>query len=99
MEIFLLALLISAGGLLLFNYLMGYRKDRIIIDFRERYTDLGDHMKAVREQLEKDGKRAEISGYRSLLIDGSPYLFTERTVNVGGVPLQRTILKPVKRTT
>ncbi|PYZ96999.1 hypothetical protein CR205_12430 [Alteribacter lacisalsi] len=93
------ALLFAAVLLFLFDYLMGYRKNHIVIDFDELYPDLDEHMTAVHERLEHEGKTVETNGYRSFIINGRSYLFTERTVNIGGVPVQRTILKPGKKQT
>jgi hypothetical protein len=96
MEI-ILAILIGVGMLLLFNWLMGYGKGHIQIDFDERYSRKKEHIEAIREELEKQGKEVHYQGNGHFIIDGKPYLFIERTVSMGGVPMQRTILKPIKK--
>ncbi|KGA97705.1 hypothetical protein AJ85_05910 [Alkalihalobacillus alcalophilus ATCC 27647 = CGMCC 1.3604] len=92
--IFAILFLIVLWGL--FNYLMGYKKNHIIIDFDQRYTKLDEHTKAVQQELQNQGKMVKYLGNRRFLIDEKPYIFTERTINTGGVPLQRTILVPEK---
>ncbi|MEL3972733.1 hypothetical protein AAEO50_10615 [Rossellomorea oryzaecorticis] len=93
----ILAILISAGMLFLFNWLMGYRKGHIRIDFDERYFKEKEHIEAIRTELEKQGKEVHYQGNGHFIIDGESYLFIERTVNMGGVPMQRTILQPIKK--
>ncbi|WP_347551760.1 hypothetical protein ABFG93_06875 [Pseudalkalibacillus hwajinpoensis] len=73
----------------------GYRKDHITIDFNERYMDFNEYIKAIRSELVSQGKEVDYLGHRHFMIDGKPFVFIERNVSMGGVPLQRTILKPV----
>jgi hypothetical protein len=82
--------------LLGFNWLMGYRKDHIIIDLDERYVDFGEYVKAIEYELVKQGREVSYKGNRNFIIDGRSYTFIERNISMGGVPLQRTILKPGK---
>jgi hypothetical protein len=86
MEI-MLAILIGVGMFLLFNFLMGYRKGNIQIEFIE----------AIMTELEKQGKEVHYQGNRHFVIDGELYVFVERNVSMGGLPMQRTILKPIKK--
>jgi hypothetical protein len=85
------------GALLLFNWLMGYRKGHIQIDFEDRYFKEKEYIEAIKRELEEQGRQVEYKGNRKFVVDGQPYLFIERNVSMGGVPLQRTILKPVKK--
>lgn len=95
MEILLLIGFLAALGLL-FNSLLGYRKNNIIIDLDQRYTSLQDHTEAVIQELQQQDREVESVGNRKLKIDGTVYILRERTVNVARVPLQRTILIPKK---
>ncbi|NMH69268.1 hypothetical protein HF072_10830 [Bacillus sp. RO3] len=93
-------LFILLGGIvlfMLFNWLMGYRKEHIQIDFEERHFKEGEYIEAIRQELEQKGKDVEYVGERKFIVDGKTYLFIERNVSMGGVPLQRTILKPVNK--
>ncbi|WP_456272546.1 hypothetical protein [Bacillus sp. AK031] len=87
-------ILLIAGSLFLFNWLMGYKKHHITIDLDERYIDYNDYIQAIQKDLEGRGHKVNYIGDRRFLIDGKTYLFIERNVSMGGVPLQRTILKP-----
>jgi hypothetical protein len=89
--------LAGIGALLLFNWLMGYRKGHIQIDFEERYFKEKEYIAAIETELEGKGRQVKYMGNRKFIVDGLPYLFIERNVSMGGVPLQRTILKPVKK--
>jgi hypothetical protein len=90
-------ILISAIGLfVLFNWLMGYRKEHIQIDFEERYFKEKEYIAAIKRELEDQGRVVQYKGNRKFVVDGQSYLFIERNVPMGGVPMQRTILKPVK---
>lgn len=93
----ILTFVIGAGMLALFNWLMGYGKEYIQIDFEERYFKEKEHIEAIRLELEKQGKKVHYQGNGYFIIDDRPYLFIERTVSMGGVPMQRTILKPIKK--
>lgn len=93
----LLTVLFVIVLLLLFKYLYGYRKNHIIIDFDERYEDIQEHTQAIIAELESRKKEVKYQGTRRLLVDGSRYIITERTLNTGGVPMQRTILVPDKK--
>ncbi|MCR8849798.1 hypothetical protein NQ095_15370 [Rossellomorea sp. SC111] len=94
---FIWLILAGLGALFLFNWLMGYRKEHIQIDFENRYVKEKEYIDAIKRELGKQGRDVEYMGNRKFVIDGRPYLFIERNVSMGGVPLQRTILKPVKR--
>ncbi|MFA9555728.1 hypothetical protein ACERII_00270 [Evansella sp. AB-rgal1] len=96
MEIFIGAIILL-GIYILFNYIMGYRKNQIVIDFEERYVNVHEHMEAIQAKLETQGRKVEQNGVRGLLIDNRPYFFIERTINMGGIPMQRTILVPEKK--
>jgi hypothetical protein len=85
-------ILISAIGLfVLFYWLMGYRKGHIQIDFEERYFKEKEYIEAIKRELEDQGRVVQYKGNRKFVADGQSYLFIERNV-----PMQRTILKPVK---
>lgn len=89
-------ILIFGGVLTGFNFLMGYRKNHIRIDFDERYTNHKEYVLAITRELENQGRDVFYKGNRVFLIDGSRYIFIERNFPIGGVPMQRTILKPDK---
>lgn len=95
MEIILILIMF---GLCLFgfNWLMGYRKNHITIDLEERYTDFTEYVKAIEDELMKQGRKVSYQGNRKFIIDGRAYIFLERNISMGGVPVQRTILKPEK---
>ncbi|MGB8001565.1 MAG: hypothetical protein WCF60_15920 [Anaerobacillus sp.] len=80
-----------------FNWLMGYRKNHIQIDLDERYLDFNEYIRAIKKELESQGREVDYLGHRRFMIDNKPYMFIERNVSMGGVPLQRTILKPSAR--
>ncbi|MCA0982851.1 hypothetical protein LCL89_02200 [Halobacillus yeomjeoni] len=88
--------ILFVGMFFLFNWLMGYRKGHIQIDLDERYFNHKEYIKAIQGELEKRGYQAEYLGNHEFEIDGKSFLFLERNVSMGGVPLQRTILKPNK---
>ncbi|WHY62493.1 hypothetical protein [Cytobacillus firmus] len=79
-----------------FNWLMGYRKNHITIDLDERYVDFKEYVEAIQSELVNHGREVSYIGNRKFIIDGKTYIFIERNVSMGGVPLQRTILKPEK---
>ncbi|MEH6990822.1 hypothetical protein [Cytobacillus firmus] len=79
-----------------FNWLMGYRKNHITIDLNERYVDFKEYVEAIQSELVNQGREVSYIGNRKFIIDGKTYIFIERNVSMGSVPLQRTILKPEK---
>lgn len=84
-----------AGGLLLFylfNQLMGYQKNNIIIDLDERYFNWSKHIEATKEELQKREKEVSYLGNGEFLINDEFYTLIKRNVNIKGIPLQRTIL-------
>lgn len=85
------------GLFFLFNWLMGYRKGHIQIDFDERYVNHKEYIRAIKKELNEQGYEVSYDGDYKFFINGKAYVFLERNVSMGGVPLQRTILKPVKR--
>jgi hypothetical protein len=91
--IFILIFLIA--GIFAFNWLMGYRNQNIILDLDERYIHLNDYAKAVKAELESQGKTVDYRGNRLFIINGKHYHLIERNVSMGGVPLQHTILQKV----
>ncbi|WP_370314119.1 hypothetical protein [Guptibacillus hwajinpoensis] len=94
---FFLMLVVFVASLTGFNWLMGYRKNHIQIDLDERYIDYNEYVRALKNELSGQGKDVEYLGNRKFKIDGKKYLFIERNITMGGVPLQRTILKPASR--
>jgi hypothetical protein len=81
-------------SLFFFNWLMGYKKGNITITLDNRYYTVKEHAEAIKIELEKDGKRAVYNGDRKMIVDGKLYEFFDRTVPIGGVPTQQTILQP-----
>ncbi|WP_138416569.1 hypothetical protein [Aquibacillus sediminis] len=98
MDLFFYILPLLLIGLLffLFNWLMGYRKGHIVLDLDDRYFDHRAYMLAIQEKLERDGHTVSYEGYSRFIIDGKRYLMLERNISMGGVPMQRTILKPIE---
>jgi len=93
----LFGILLFVLYLLAFNWYMGQGKGHIILDLDERYFEFNEYIDAILHELREKGKEARYVSYRQFVIDGISYRLIERTVTVGGVPLQRTILKPLKR--
>ncbi|WP_080846265.1 hypothetical protein [Cytobacillus gottheilii] len=89
----ILYILFGIGFLFFFNWLMGYKKGNITIDFDERYFNKKEYVEAIKNKLESEGKEVAYKGNGRFNIDGKNYLLIERNVSMGGVPLQRTILK------
>ncbi|RIW33995.1 hypothetical protein D3H55_10380 [Bacillus salacetis] len=90
-------IVVFAGGLFLFNTLMGYKKGNITLDLDDRYIDYKEYTQAIQRELENKGHNVKYEGNGTFTIDGKRYLFMERNVSMGGAPLQRTILKPEKK--
>ncbi|WP_226036577.1 hypothetical protein [Aquibacillus saliphilus] len=86
-------IILGIGSLFLFNWLMGYKKGNITIDFEERYFNQKEYVEAIKNKLQNEGKEVYYKGNSRFKIDGKNYLLIERNVSMGGVPLQRTILK------
>ncbi|SFL35951.1 hypothetical protein SAMN04487943_101150 [Gracilibacillus orientalis] len=93
---YIIPIIMIIGLFLLFNWLMGYKKGNIIIDLDDRYINYSEYISAIQKKLESEGKDVEYKGDRRFIIDGKKYMFIERNVSMGGVPLQRTILQPEK---
>ncbi|WP_042224459.1 hypothetical protein [Oceanobacillus manasiensis] len=96
MVVYIIAFIIGISFLFLFNRLMGYQKGSITIDFEERYYKQNEHLAAIKSKLENEGREVYYKGNSKFIVDGKNYNFIERTVNMGGAPLQRTILIPEK---
>ncbi|MFD2657548.1 hypothetical protein [Gracilibacillus thailandensis] len=90
---FLLVIIMFTGAFCLFNWLMGYKKGNIIIDLDDRYIQYSEYVSAIQRKLESEGRDVTYLGDRRFSIDGKNYMFIERNVSMGGVPMQRTILK------
>ncbi|PGK51710.1 hypothetical protein CN918_28375 [Priestia megaterium] len=95
MEI-LVVVVIALGALFGFNWLMGYKKGNIQLDLDNRYIHLNDYVKAIKQELTKQGKDVMYNGNRIFTIDKHQYVLVERNVSMGGVPLQHTVLKRLK---
>jgi len=70
-----------------------FGKRKIVIDLEERYYNLTDLKKAVIKHFQKKGTACEIIDTHTLLVDNQKYTLSEKTISMGGVPLQRVILK------
>ncbi|MGX4608075.1 hypothetical protein [Priestia sp. JNUCC 25] len=70
-----------------------FRKKKIVIDFEERYYNLTDLKKAVVKHFQNKGTTCEVIDTYTLLVDHQKYTLSEKTISMGGVPLQRVILK------
>jgi len=85
-----------AGGFWFYNsFLLGNKKNNIVLTFDDRFTNLDEHITAIKRELTYEGRKVEYLGNRKFIVDGKPYIFVERTVpNLGeGVPVQQTILE------
>ncbi|WP_208590221.1 hypothetical protein [Gracilibacillus suaedae] len=91
---FVLVIIMFIGAFSLFNWLMGYKKGNIIIDLDDRYIQYSEYVAAIQKKLESEGRVVVYLGDRRFSIDGKNYMFIERNISMGGVPMQRTILKP-----
>jgi len=79
-----------------FNYFMGYRRGNIVLDLDNRYTNFTEYMQAIERELIEQGKDVQYQGNGEFIINGKKYVMQERNVPMGGVPLQRTVLKRMK---
>ncbi|MCU7739761.1 hypothetical protein N7983_18415 [Priestia megaterium] len=70
-----------------------FGKKKIVIDFEERYYNLTDLKKAVVKHFQHKGRTCEVIDTHTLLVDHQKYTLSEKTISMGGVPLQRVILK------
>ena len=70
-----------------------FGKKKIVIDFEERYYNLTDLKKAVVKHFQNKGTTCEVIDTHTLLVDHQKYTLSEKTISMGGVPLQRVILK------
>lgn len=92
---FIFILIFLIAGIFGFNWLMGYGNQNITLDLDERYLNLNDYAKAVKAELESQGKTVDYRGNSLFIINGTQYHLIERNVSMGGVPLQHTILQKV----
>lgn len=96
----MLSFIITIGvfvlALFVFNLLMGYRKGRITLDLNKRYTNLSEQSKEVTRELKQQGRSVEYQGDGYYVVNGKLYVVRMQNVAMGGIPLQRTVLKPVK---
>lgn len=81
--------------LLFFNsYWMGYKKGNIVMTLDEHYTNLNEYVPAILAKLYEEGKAAHYLGDRKFEVEGKSYVLVERTVSIGRVPTQQTVLTP-----
>ncbi|WP_235832951.1 hypothetical protein [Gottfriedia acidiceleris] len=52
---------------------MGYRNQNITLDLDERYLNLNEYAKAVKAELESQGKTVDYRGNRLFIINGKQY--------------------------
>ena len=62
----------------------------------EHYTKLEEYVPAILTKLYEDGKAAHYLGDRKFEVEGKRYVLVERTVPIGNVPTQQTVLQPEK---
>ncbi|MCC5893405.1 MULTISPECIES: hypothetical protein [unclassified Exiguobacterium] len=79
------------------NQWMGYEKGNIVMTLDEHYTNLNEYVPAILTKLYEDGKSAHYLGDRKFEVDGKRYVLFERTVPIGRIPTQQTVLKPDKQ--
>ena len=92
--ILLYSLIAFIFALFFLNWLLGYKKGNITLTLDDRYTDLEEYAEAIEVELKKEGKQAVYKGGRKFHVDGKLYEFFDRTVPIGGIPTQQTILEP-----
>ncbi|TLS35221.1 hypothetical protein [Pseudalkalibacillus caeni] len=91
----IIGFLVGLAGL---NWLLGFQKGNITLDLENRFVDFNsNYVAAIKTELEKQGRTVSYMGNRRFLIDGKTYIFMDRNVSMGGAPLQRTVLKPLKK--
>ncbi|EPE62491.1 hypothetical protein EVJ27_11095 [Exiguobacterium sp. SH3S2] len=78
------------------NQWMGYSKGNIVMTLDDHHTDLNQYVPAILTKLYEDGKSAHYLGDRKFEVDGKRYVLVERTVPIGRVPTQQTVLMPDK---
>lgn len=93
----ILGVILGLLALFGFNWFMGYKKGNIQLDLNERYISLKEYVQAVQVELKKQGRQVSYQGNRIFIIDNHRYLLIERNVSMGGVPLQHTVLKRLKK--
>jgi len=80
-----------------FTRLLGYKHKNMTLDLDNRYSNLTEHAKAVVHELVQQGNNVEYKGNGHFLIEGKLYTIHTQNAAMGGVPLQRTVLEPVKK--
>ncbi|TVT27755.1 hypothetical protein FO441_08595 [Salinicoccus cyprini] len=93
MEIILLLVLIVLGYIG-YRWLMGRRKEEIVLELDDRYKDPAKYVEAVQHTLTEEGRTVEYKGNGKFLIDGRTYTMMEHNVSMGPSVVQRTILQP-----
>ena len=90
---------IGTISLMLFmsNQWLGYNKGNIVMTLDEHYTNLNEYVPAILTKLYEDGKSAHYLGDRKFEVNGKRYVLVERTVPIGRVPTQQTVLMPDKK--
>ncbi|WP_255437694.1 hypothetical protein [Thalassobacillus sp. CUG 92003] len=68
-------IMLSGGLLLLFNHLMGYRKDYIQIDFEERYTNHHHYVQSIKHDLKEKGYEVWYEGDHKFVINGKGFVY------------------------
>ncbi|KGP72046.1 hypothetical protein [Pontibacillus yanchengensis] len=69
------------AGLTIFNWLHGYRRGAILIDFEERYNDHQKQIAAIITELASQGREVDYVGYRQFEIDGKLYIEIKQACN------------------
>ena len=74
-----------------------YKKNEIVFELDDRYTNLKDLREATVEYLKKEGKSCEVIDSRILRVNGEKYILMERTIGLrASVPVQQVVLKRCK---
>ncbi|MBX0358417.1 hypothetical protein [Halobacillus sp. Nhm2S1] len=74
----------------------GYQKGNIVMHLDEWYKDHHQYVKAIENELNKQGRKVVFRGRYNFEIDGKSYTLHPQIVTVARVPTQRTILIPDK---
>lgn len=75
-----------------YSYWMGYKKNNIVMTLDNHYKNLKEYVPAILTKLYEDGKSAHYLGDGKFEVEGKKYVLVERTVAIGHIPTQQTVL-------
>jgi hypothetical protein len=71
-------------------------KNKMVIELDERYFNQEELSNAVVQHLISKGNSCEKIDHYTIILNNKKYTLTEKTISMGGVPLQQVILKETK---